>query len=142
MSLNVRFQKRKPLWIAFALLMFLSPASAQTENVFTRGNVNDDFEVNRADADYLYDYLYNEGATPLCMDAADVNDDGIVDNADYLTLRDYLSGTGPEPKDPFPNRGWDLTDDSLSCLYPTPAFPTWPGSPSENITISIAPGSQ
>jgi hypothetical protein len=124
------------------LLLSLSTAFSQTENVFTRGNVNDDFKVNLADLEYLYTYLNQSGPEPLCMDAADVNDDGLVNNADYLMLQSYLVGGGAEPMAPFPNRGWDPTADLLTCSHPTPAFPPWPGHPHDNITVCCALGSQ
>lgn len=128
--------------IVLALFVGAGAATAQVNNVFTRGNVNDDFKVNWADADYLYAYLNLGGPAPLCMDAADVDDNGVVDGTDYLMLQDYLMGVGPEPAEPFPNRGWDPSPDALTCLYPTPAFPGWPGSPSDNISVCVAVGSQ
>ncbi|MFH1011860.1 MAG: dockerin type I repeat-containing protein [bacterium] len=130
------------LFIALALLLSMNAAIAQTENVFTRGNVNDDFKVNLGDLEYLYAYLFQGGPEPLCMDAADVNDNGAVDNADYVMLQNYLVGGGAEPMAPFPNRGWDPTTDLLRCSYPTPSFPPWPGHPHDNITVCCALGSQ
>lgn len=142
MNPSFRVLKRGLVFVTLALLISMTGTYAQVENVFTRGNVNDDFKVNSADVDYLYDYLFTGGPDPLCMDAADVNDDGAVDNSDYEMLRDYLLGVGPQPMPPFPNRGWDPFPDLLPCFYPTPAFPPWSGNPSENISVCVSPGSQ
>jgi len=126
----------------FTLLLAAATALGQVENVFTRGNVNDDFQVNRNDLLYLEDYFFAGGPEPLCMDAGDVNDDGIVDPADYNWLQAYFDGAGVPPPPPFPNRGWDPSPDLLTCFYPTPAFPAFTGNAGDNIVVCISPGSQ
>ncbi len=128
--------------VLMVTLLLTLPVSAQVENVFTRGNVNDDFQVNERDLLYLQEYLFGSGPDPLCMDAADINDDGSVDPDDYTWLQTYFTGAGAPPLPPFPNRGWDPSPDLLTCFYPTPAFPAFTGNPSDNIVVCISPGSQ
>ncbi len=82
---------------------------------FVRGNANDDGWVNVADANFILNYLYNNGGKPVCMDAADVNDSGSVDLSDAKYLMDFLFNGTTAPRSPWPGRGVDPTPDGLIC---------------------------
>lgn len=82
---------------------------------FVRGNANDDGYLNVTDANYILNFLYNNGGKPVCMDAADVNDSGSVDLSDAKYLMDFLFSGTAAPKAPWPGRGVDPTPDSLGC---------------------------
>ncbi len=67
------------------------------------GNVNVDEEVDIGDVVYLVNYLYVEGAEPLCQPiivCGDVNLDGEVDVGDVIYLINYLFLDGPPPCEP------------------------------------------
>ncbi len=61
-------------------------------------------------------YQFVAGAgTPPCFDAADANDDGRVNIADAVTLLSFLFDGGSTLPAPYPDSGFDPTQDSLSC---------------------------
>lgn len=83
---------------------------------FIRGDVNADSKHNLADAIVVLTYLFDDGATPSCLDAADVNDSGKVDLADAIALLDYLFLVDVKRLPmPFPSCGGDPTLDELDC---------------------------
>lgn len=93
-----------------------TPANAQGEWTFIRGDANRDGRVNDADAVTTLGWLFT-GATRVltCRDAADSNDDGTVDITDPInTLHFLFNGTGSIPA-PFPGHGVDPTDDQVTC---------------------------
>lgn len=87
--------------------------------VFVRGNVNNDLAVNIADAIFVLTYLFAQGPTPTCRDAADVNDDSTIDISDAIFLVTYLFNNGLAPRPPFPFCATDPTTDALGCLMYT-----------------------
>ena len=83
---------------------------------FSRGDSNADGVLNIADSVFTLNYLYQDGPTPECLDAADVNDDGAVDIADVIFSLTLLPGPMaplllPAPQFCAP----DPTADSLDC---------------------------
>ena len=66
------------------LLAALALGSRLSGMDFSRGDSNADGSVNLADAIFTLNYLYQNGPTPECLDAADVNDDGSVNIADVI----------------------------------------------------------
>jgi predicted outer membrane repeat protein len=52
---------------------------------------------------------------PGCLKACDADDSGAVDLADAVYLLDYLFKGGPAPMAPFPEIGFDVLADELSC---------------------------
>lgn len=60
------------------------------------GDVNGDGVVNIADVTKLIDYLLEEDATGLNLDAADMKEDGVINIADVTALIDYLLGNNAE----------------------------------------------
>lgn len=68
-----------------------------TEGSFTRGDANQDGEINSADVTYLINYLYVGGPEPIPWDSGDVNCDGSINSADIVYLINYLFASGPPP---------------------------------------------
>ncbi len=88
------------------------------EQMFIRGDVNEDGVVNLADV-----AACAAGGPFSCDDAADVNDDGILNVADCVYLTNYLTTGGPPPPPPYPDCGVDPTADGLDCAdYPPCPF--------------------
>lgn len=82
---------------------------------FKRGELNGDGNTNIADAVFLLAYLFNNGFTPGCLDAADTNDDGAVNISDAVTLLAVLFSGAPPLPEPIGSCGQDPTDDALEC---------------------------
>jgi hypothetical protein len=82
---------------------------------FVRGDVNDDGAVNIVDAIAILDYLFAGGDMPPCLDAADIDDNGSLEITDPIIILRYLFADGPPPVFPFPNCGYDVTEDAISC---------------------------
>ena len=87
---------------------------------FKRGDANCDGCVDRADAEYLNEFLFAGGPAPCCMDAADANDDGGLDIDDSVYILNYAEEGGPAPPAPGPDAcGEDPTADALpEGVYP------------------------
>jgi len=94
------------------------PQSAGVQELFVRGDANDDGQRNIADAVSILGYLFGGEEPPACEDASDTNDDGAVNIADAIKLLGHLfGGEGPLPA-PFPDCGTDPTPDDLPpCTY-------------------------
>lgn len=90
------------------------PVQAQVAPDFCRGDVDDDGNVNIADAVTALNYLIG-GPMPLCLDAIDINDDGAVTIADPIYLLSFLFAATAPPPPPFPVCGVDSTPDSVDC---------------------------
>ena len=82
---------------------------------FRRGELNGDGNTNIADAVFLLAYLFNNGFTPGCLDAADTNDDGGINISDAVTLLAVLFSGAPPLPEPVGSCGQDPTDDALEC---------------------------
>jgi hypothetical protein len=78
---------------------------------FIRGDCNTDLMVDIADPAATMSYLFLGVHDPQCLDACDTNDDGVVDLADVCATLRYLFKLGPDPLPPFPDLGFDPTDD-------------------------------
>ncbi len=88
---------------------------------FRRGECNGDRAVNIADAIFLLNSLFGDGAAPQCTAAANVNLDGAVNIADAIYLLNHLFGDGNEPPAPFPNCGpGGAIDETLGCETTSP----------------------
>jgi hypothetical protein len=85
--------------------------------IFMRGDANGDGAVDISDAQTSLDYLFLDGRTPACLDAADFNDDGLLDLADPVSTLQFLFLGGASPPPPYPEPGMDPTQDSMGCLY-------------------------
>lgn len=83
------------------------------QNPFLRGDVNGDGRIQVTDARLILDKLFVDKNDFCQRDVCDVNDDGDVDLSDAIYLLLYIVGKVPAPPQPFPNPGYDLTEDSL-----------------------------
>ncbi len=92
-----------------------------SEELFIRGDVNVDDNVNIADAVSVLSYLFSaDGTDPTCKDAADSNDDGAINIADAVKLLSFLFAGGTPPPAPFESCGVDPVPgggepDGLDC---------------------------
>jgi hypothetical protein len=86
------------------------------ESTFRRADMNDDGNLNIADAIFLLQTLFIGGAQPPCLDAADANDDGFIDISDVIFTINYIFAGGAPPAAPFPGCGLDPTGgDPFGC---------------------------
>ena len=81
-------------------------------SLFRRGDVNDDGQLNIADAIAVLSYLFADAPLPPCPDAADANDDGQLNIADAIATLSYLFAGGTMPA-PSPGCGTDPTPSDL-----------------------------
>ena len=88
------------------------------EERFSRGDCNNDDQLNIADGIYLAGYLFVPGTPPPdCLEACNANDDATLNIADVQYIFSYLFSMGPPPPPPFPHCGSDPSLDSyLGCL--------------------------
>jgi hypothetical protein len=64
---------------------------------FTRGDVNQDGDINVTDVTYLINYLFVGGPEPIPRESGDLNCNGVVDVVDIIYLINYLFISGPPP---------------------------------------------
>jgi hypothetical protein len=86
-----------------------------TGSWFIRGDVNQDGRHDGSDVIALNAFVNDSSATNSCHDALDVNDDGTISIADVEHLNRYLFVGGTRITSPFPFKGYDKTDDALTC---------------------------
>jgi hypothetical protein len=72
---------------------------------FVRADSNGDGTVNISDAVFTLGFLFLDGASPACPDAADVNNDGTLDISDPVMGLNYLFVSSLVPEDSPPNLG-------------------------------------
>ena len=85
---------------------------------FLRGDANNDGVVSPLiDALMILDFGFNDGAQPVCMDAADIDDNGVVSLLlDALALLQFGFDQGDAPAAPGPEVcGLDVEVDDLEC---------------------------
>lgn len=81
---------------------------------FRRGDCNVDGKWDLADsASILGEQFFDIEST--CLDACDANDDGKINLADSVLILHYTFDSGATPPSPFPDCGFDPTDDGLDC---------------------------
>lgn len=100
-----------------------APSSEPIEIEFVRGDVNQDGIVDAADVGELWTYVFDESLLPDCQDPLDVNDDGVINLSDVNFLTRAIDGAGLSIPGPYPNPGFDLTEDDLTCnlvIMPVP----------------------
>jgi len=71
-----------------------------TPAVYICGDANDDGLVNQADAVFLINYIFKEGAAPLPLCQGYVNGDDLINIGDPVSLIDYLFRDGSPPVEP------------------------------------------
>ncbi len=112
----------RPALIAIALLMngVRTASGAEGERAFIRGDVDQTGNISVTDAVHIVSHVLRLDSArcsfPVyCEDAADANDDGAVNVADAVYLLEALFRGGPVPPGPFPECGYDPTEDALGC---------------------------
>jgi len=97
--------------LSIGLALGLSAAVGRAGESFTRGDCNADGSIVRgtlceiADAIFLLNYLFADGADPPCIEACNANADPRVDIGDAVYLLSYCFAGGPAPPSPFPACG-------------------------------------
>jgi len=117
--------KKRGIWIIFWVFLVILIANINALSSFTRGDVNEDKNVNIADAIYILQFLFSNGPAPGCFDATDVNDDGRINIADAIYLLQYLFGGGAKPPEPFNTQGIDPTQDTFNCILDSKGLIVW-----------------
>ncbi len=84
-------------------------------SLFTRGDGNDDGELDISDVIAILTYLFIGGNPPNCEDAMDVDDDGELSITDAIYLLGFLFQGGTSIPPPGPGPGHDETPDNLTC---------------------------
>ncbi len=82
---------------------------------FIRGDASGDGTLNITDPVVTLFYLFRDGATLRCQDAADADDSGAIDIDDPLRTLNHFFRAGQPPAMPFPTAGVDPTPDGLGC---------------------------
>ena len=81
------------------------------ECTYIPGDVDGDAQVDNADFDYLAQFVYSSGPSPVPLQAGDVDCDGEVDRDDVTYLENYVFQGGPPPCDPDSLICWDHDGD-------------------------------
>lgn len=87
-------------------------------SLFRRGDTNYDSALDVTDALATLNFLFRNGATPPCLDAADANDDGRLDVSDPISFLTALFSSRATLPPPGPEAGADTTTDTLDCAVP------------------------
>ena len=82
---------------------------------FVRGDTNGDRYIDVSDAVLTLRYIWDFIETIPCPDAADTNDDGRLAVNDAVIGLQFLFQRGDPPPPPFPELGFDETEDDLIC---------------------------
>jgi len=89
------------------------------EEIFQRGDCNDDDKVDLADAAKILGWQFG-GEMIQCADACDANDDGKINLADSVLVLNYMFLFGDPPPDPGPVNGMEgqdpTADDLPECM--------------------------
>jgi hypothetical protein len=83
------------LFFSFVFLLSITGTQAQMP-----GDINDDSLVDLGDIVYEINYLFREGAYPLCLDCADLNGTCNIEVGDVVYMVNYLFRNGPTPQLP------------------------------------------
>ena len=124
-NLSSRFWPRtRSLFPSVALLgvTVVLPGLDLDAQVFTRGNSNQDDNLDLSDAIAIFNFLFLGGDDVTCLDAGDTNDDGAIDISDGSFLLNFLflGGAVPPPPSPGSCPGVDPTADTLDCADGAP----------------------
>jgi len=85
------------------------------EEIFQRGDCNDDDKVDLADAAKILGWQFGSESI-FCPDACDANDDGKINLADSVLILNYMFLFGDPPPDPGPVDGMEGPDPSADNL--------------------------
>jgi formylglycine-generating enzyme required for sulfatase activity len=99
-----------------AVLLVLLNAGTAGDVAFQRGDANADGALDISDPLFTLSYLFLQGDSPDCEDAADSNDDGTIDISDVVRLLHHLFAGESGLEAPWKICGQDPTGDSLDCV--------------------------
>jgi hypothetical protein len=92
-----------------------------TDEVFLRGDSDQNGVVNITDAVLTLNFLFSGGPAPSCQDAADADDGGSLSITDGIFVLDFLFTGGRAMSPPYPDCGVDPTnDDETDCALSSP----------------------
>lgn len=101
------------------LCVVASGVSVRADDVFLRGDINDDGRISIADFHAITLFLYRD-VEPACLETLDVNDDGGLSLFDRDRLENVLFHWGPDGERyipaPYPAPGVDPTGDEIACV--------------------------
>jgi len=102
-------KQRCLLALVIALMSFAAPTVRSQDQLFIRGDVNADGQVDDVDTTVLSTFLFV--GTPMdCHNAGDVDDDGNIDLDDLNHLKNFVQNGTPAIPPPYPVCGTDPTD--------------------------------
>ena len=114
-----KMYKLSPLTVLLVVsVVFTGRRDLGADELFYRGDVDLNGDVDLSDAVYLFNYLFLGGSAPGCDDGADATDDGALDLTDGIFILNFLFLGGNElpPPSPFTScPGPDPTEDELGC---------------------------
>jgi hypothetical protein len=83
---------------------------------FIRSDVNMDGNSDLSDAIGILGFLFmGQPKTLSCEKSADTDDNGLLNINDAISVLQFLFLGGKSPAPPFPDCGFDMTSDELSC---------------------------
>jgi hypothetical protein len=91
-------------------------AEPPIEKAFSRGDCNQDGNLDLTDPINIFNVLFLGEARPLCEDSCDLNDDGELDISDPIYELQALFQGGSPPKPPT-SCNPDPSSDGLSCEF-------------------------
>ena len=102
---------------------------------FLWGDVNDDGFVNISDAILLINYILNDGADNINLDAADTNEDGLVNVSDAILLINFLLNNASKAR---VDDVYSTIVDRFSATSDELVIPSVALRPGETRTINVA----
>lgn len=119
-SLCLKVETSEPSDVHEACVDVMLKPPLEGESPFIRGDVNQDGNIDLADAISVIMYIWRWFPyTSPCERAFDANDDGKIDLADAITLLTYVFQNGGPLAPPFEFCYYDYTHDHLGCeSYP------------------------
>ena len=96
------------------------------ERLFVRGDANGDRKPDVSDMAVLWSYFNGQDPGVYHHDALDVTDDGFLTFEDVIWLMRFLFQVGPPPPSPYPEPGFDPTNDTIAWNEVTPPPEPYP----------------
>lgn len=90
---------------------------------FRRGDSNGDGAIDLSDAVHVLSWLFTDGGTPACLEAADADGSDSIDLTDAVYLLTYLFLSGQEPPAPGPITCGQAAKPLLGCGSYPPCSP-------------------
>ncbi|MEM7230649.1 MAG: right-handed parallel beta-helix repeat-containing protein, partial [Planctomycetota bacterium] len=91
------------------------PFDGPSPGTFLRGDANESGRVDISEAIAVLNFLFLGADGPACRDRLDADDNGNVNITDGIVVLNYLFGGGDPFPPPFPQPGFDPSEDALPC---------------------------